>query len=164
MGSWLRTWAAGASPVLEVFVDEEDERAFRAERKRLSENNYNRAQSLAAWLMATLVATNGAGAATLLGGAAPLVESVGTRPVLCFIGGVIAALTAGFGSWLEAQDRSGLHYWESRPSAGLSNEAARQMCWLQFKSAWFRRAARVANATSLAAFIVGCSVAAVNYS
>jgi hypothetical protein len=76
---------------IEKWSNPEDEEAFRKERRRLSENHYNRAQAIAAWLLATLVAVNGGALAADLAKDHPS----------SFVIGVILAILSGFASWQE---------------------------------------------------------------
>lgn len=148
--------------MLENWQDQEEEDAHRKERKRLSENHYNRAQSLAAWLLATLVAVNGSATLTTLSRAAPLPN--GARlPALAFVVGLILAIISGFSSWRDAQDRSGLYYLESLRPDQLGDEGKRRKLILVARSRWLGAAARYTNYASLAALITGLAWAAQTY-
>lgn len=134
-----------AKPV-EHWSDPQEQAAHRRERKRLSENHYNRAQAVAAWLLATLVAVNGGALATDLAKAHPLP----------FVVGVVLAILSGFASWQEAQDRTGLHYLESLPGAALTEYGRNRFETWRWRWAALRFAAKVLNWGSLLAFVVGC--------
>lgn len=134
-----------ATPV-ERWSNVAEEAAHRRERKRLSEIHYNRAQALAAWLLATLVAVNGGALATNLG-------KVNAVP---FVAGIVLAIVSGFASWQEAQDRSGLHYVESLPDASLTAYGRKRSNTWRWRWPALGLAAKWLNWASLSAFIVGC--------
>jgi len=134
-----------AVPV-EQWSNVEEEAAHRRERKRLSENHYNRAQALAAWLLATLVAVNGGALATDIG-------KVSAAP---FVVGIVLAVLSGFASWQEAQDRSALHYVESLPEAALTPYGRKRSGTWRWRWPALRLLAKWLNWASLVAFIVGC--------
>ena len=119
----------------------------RKQRKRLSETNYMRAQALAAWLLATLVAVNGGALATDF-------TKVGDAPP--FVMGVVLAILSGFSSWQEAQDRSGMHYIESLAAENITQYGQKLECKLQWRAPALRFAAKALNWSALAAFVIGC--------
>lgn len=147
--SWLRR-TFEPQPI-EQWSSDEERAAFRRERKRLSENHYNRANSLAAWLLATLVAVNGGAVA---------IDGVGRAYGLPFVVGIVAAILSGFASWQEAQDRMGLHYIESLDPANRTKQADRRESLWAWRGPALRIAAKVLNWASLGAFIAGCVLAA----
>lgn len=131
---------------VEHWVTLEEQAAHRRERKRLSENHYNRAQAIAAWLLATLVAVNGGALATDLMKGYPVP----------FVAGIVLAVLSGFASWQEAQDRTGLHYVESLPETALT--AAGRKLYDTWRWRWpaLRLGAKWLNWASLLAFVTGC--------
>lgn len=151
----LKPWTE--QPPFDRFEGEEENDQHRIERKRLSENHYNRAQGLAAWLFATLVASNGAAALALLS----TDQNINKAPALLFTAGVILAIMAGRYSWLEAWDKSGIFYAESLRDHQIEREGRARLTF------WRRRArrshvfARAAMLMSLWAFIVACGWTAV---
>jgi hypothetical protein len=143
---------------LEVWQTEEEARAYRVERKRLSENHFNRAHTLAAWLLATLVAVNGGAGITLLS----RIEAIGPAaraPSLAFVIGVSLAIVSGFASWWEAQDRSLLYYLESLRDDQLSAEGTKRKSFLPARVGLLRKTARGTNYASLLCFFIGCALA-----
>jgi hypothetical protein len=141
MPKWLE-----AKPV-EQWSDAGQEEAHRLERKRLSENHYNRAHALAAWLLATLVAVNGGALAT---------KFVERQHSAWFVAGVVLAILSGFASWQEAQDRTGLHYIESLPRANITPYGAKRAATWRWRWRALNLSAKVLNCLSLATFIAGC--------
>jgi hypothetical protein len=131
---------------VEEWSTPEEKAAHRRERKRLSENYYNRAHSIAAWLLATLVAVNGAALATDLGKNHPLP----------FVIGVVLAVLSGFASWQEAEDKTGLHYIESLPSDAVTGHGRKRFSRWRWRWPALRLAAKVLNWGSLSVFVVGC--------
>ncbi|MDT0576023.1 hypothetical protein RM533_07465 [Croceicoccus sp. F390] len=125
--------------------DEQNE--HRAERKRLSENHYIRAQAMAAWLLATLVAINGGALATNL---------VSVSDATPFVSGIILAVLSGFASWQEAQDRSGLHYLESLPAGRTTAFGLKLKRKWQWRGPASGVAAKLLNWLSSGAFVIGC--------
>jgi hypothetical protein len=128
------------------------EEARRAESKRFSEHNYNRAQTLAAWLLATLVAVNTSGAAAIL------TAKLHYAALSGFSGGVVFAILSGIASWGEAFNKAGLHYVQSLPAPDEDEQRTADKC-----KKWAPRlfaAALVFNMLALAGFIVGCVIAA----
>jgi hypothetical protein len=148
---------------LERWGDQGEVEAHRAERKRLSENHYNRGHSLTAWLLATLVGVNGTAAAAILtrGGEVP---DGGRLPAIAFVAGIVLAIISRFFASAEARDKSGLYYIESLRPDQLSSEGEKK------KRLWERRGkvlgviARLTNYASLAAFVLGAAWVAGTYS
>lgn len=141
MTKWLEAKA------IEQWSDTGQEDAHRVERKRLSENHYNRAYSVAAWLLATLVAVNGGALAT---------KFVEREHAAWFVAGVVLAILSGFASWQEAQDRSGLHYVESLPKDNVTAHGLRREETWKWRWRASNLAAKLLNYASLVAFISGC--------
>jgi hypothetical protein len=143
----------------ETWQTAEEEAEHRKERKRLSENHYNRAQALAAWLLATLVAVNGGAAIAIVAREHPVPD--GARlPALAFIAGVVLAITSGFCSWRDAYHRSSLYYFESLRPDQLTSSGERRKKRAAAWSALLAPLARYVNYAALAAFVVGCVWAA----
>jgi hypothetical protein len=142
---WLQE-VLGTEPV-ERWDSKAQTEEFRRERKRLSENHYLRAQALTAWLLATLVAVNGAGLA---------IQQNSPAQKTSFAVGVILAILSGFASWQVSQDRNGLHYVESLAPENVTAYGLRR------EKTWRRRwpvvnlLAKLLNHASLLAFITGC--------
>jgi hypothetical protein len=148
-------------PVLESWQSEAEEEAHRVERKRLSENYFNRAHTLAAWLLATLVAVNGGAVIAIVSRQA--LPTGAYRPAMVFVVGLVLALASGLLSWWEAQDRSGLYYIESLRPDRRTIWASKRMHRLQRRVSFLRKAARFANYASLFVFVAGCGWAAATY-
>jgi hypothetical protein len=137
---------------IEQVVDPEDTSAadeWRRERKRLSENHYVRSQNLVAWLLATLVAVNGAGALNFIRAHSPAASAT-------FVLGVILAIGSGFAAQHESQARSELHFYESQ--AKIKPAAKRRKARMRLFPWRLRRLAALLNYLSLAAFIAGCLI------
>lgn len=129
--------------------------AHRAERKRVSENYFNRAHSLAAWLLATLVAVNGAAALAILGhDSASLPKLISAATAFTF--GVIFALFSGLFSWNEAQDKNSLYYLQSLREEQLEEVAQRLRRRYAWRAPMFKYLAISTNYVSMTAFVVGC--------
>ena len=132
--------------------DKPDQEAdHRRERKRLSEHHYGRSQALSAWLLATLVGINGGALAS---------KFIDATEAPCFVLGIIFAILAGFASWQEAQDRSGLHYVESLPLENVTFHGERLAQTWQWRWPALRLASKALNWLSLLSFVLGCIVAA----
>ncbi|WP_140418389.1 hypothetical protein [Sphingomonas mucosissima] len=142
--SWLRS--IFEPKAVEHWTSPGDKAAHRRERKRLSENHYNRAHAIAAWLLATLVAVNAATFATDLGKVHP-------EP---FVAGIVLAILSGFASWQEAQDKTGLYYIESLPETAVTDHGRKLSRRWRWRGTALRLAARGLNWASLVAFLVGC--------
>jgi hypothetical protein len=139
----------------ETWHTAEEEAEHRKERKRLSENHYNRAQALAAWLLATLVAVNGGATVAIITSKGELPDSA-RLPSIAFTAGLILAIISGFCSWRDAYHRSSLYYFESLRVDQLGASARRKM---ESAATWSKRLApwaRYTNFASLAAFLTGC--------
>jgi hypothetical protein len=139
----------------ETWHTAEEEADHRKERKRLSENHYNRAQGLAAWLLATLVAVNGAAVIAILTRDHP-VPDADRLPAIAFIAGVILAITSGFCSWRDAYQRSSLYYFESLRADQLTAVGQRRK---ERAATWSKLLApltRYTNYAALFAFVGGC--------
>lgn len=147
---------------LERWGSQAEEDTHRAERKRLSENYFNRAHTLAAWLLATLVAVNGGAVLATVSRAAPVPEGA-YKPALLFLLGLALALASGLFSWWEAQDRSALYYVESLRPDQRTARATKKMAEWRRRTGYLRKAARFANYGSLFAFIGGCAWAIGTY-
>ncbi len=107
-------------PVYERIETTAQRNAFREERKRLSENHFNKANTLGAWLLATLVATNAAAAVATLSRAK---EAGGLADAaLASGGGAVLAILSGFFAVWEANDRSALYYWESYGEENMTED------------------------------------------
>jgi hypothetical protein len=140
--------------VYEQLDTTEQREKFREERKRLSENHFNRANTIGAWLLATLAATNLAAAAAVLafakGGPASAASSA-----FAFVAGVIAAILSGFVASIEAGLRSRLYYLESYGEERLTAEGLKHLKrakWWAPRLSW---TGRLLNGLSLLAFIIG---------
>jgi hypothetical protein len=122
----------------------------RDEHKRFSENHYNRAQTLAAWLLATVVAVNTSGAAGLMAAA----EGADRQPAIAFAAGVALAVMSGLASWAEAYNHAGLHFVKSLEAPSEDERSRCTKCeW------WAPRLASTAlvlNVAALVAFVAGC--------
>lgn len=147
---------------LEKWQTQEEEDAHRIERKRLSENYFNRSHTLAAWLLATLVAVNGGAVLATISRPHP-VPAGAYEPALAFVLGLTLALASGLCSWWEAQDRSALYYIESLRPDRRTASASRRMVKLKRSASTLRKAARFANYGSLITFVAGCGWAAGTY-
>lgn len=131
--------------------------AFREERKRLSENHFNRANTLGAWLLATLVATNVAAAVASLSRAkdAPTFSDV----ALVFGGGTVLAILSGFFAVWEAGNRSALYYWESYGEENITEEGLLRVDKLVGRAPRLTWSVRVLNMLSLACLVAGMFLA-----
>jgi len=134
-------------PPVTTWTDDAQREADRKERKRLSENHYVRAQAMVAWLLATLVAVNGGALAT---------EHVSGSEAWPFVVGVVLAILAGFATWQESQDRTGLHYLESLASANITDHGRALAERWRWRWPALRLFARWLNWGSLAFFVLGC--------
>lgn len=126
----------------------------RSEHKRFSENHFNRAQTLAAWLLATLVAINSAAGAAVLSA----LKGDQRGAAMWFASGVVLAVVSGILSWAEAHDRAGLHYVLSREKPSGKEGRLRDRC--DKRAPLLAELAIGANVISLLLFVVGCLWAA----
>jgi hypothetical protein len=147
---------------LEQWETQEEEDAHRLERKRLSENYFNRAQTLSAWLLATLAAVNGGAILATISRPTPIPTGA-HKPAIVFVLGLAMALTSGLCSWWEAQDRSALYYIESLRPDRRTVAANARLLRLKRRVSHLRIAARLTNYGSLFAFLGGCAWAAGSY-
>jgi zinc transporter ZupT len=129
----------------------------RAEFKRFSEHHYGRAQTLAAWLLATLVAVNSGAGLSLLSAARPPNESL-AQPVLAFVAGVVCAILSGLASWQAAFDQAGTNFLKSKATrtSAQDNELRK---WGK-RGTNLEKGSRLLNAASLLCFVGGCAWAA----
>jgi hypothetical protein len=141
---------------LEIWDSEQEAELHRLERKRLSENHYNRGHSLSAWLLATLVAVNGGAALSVMSRTDPMMSTEGARlPALVFAGGVVCAILSGLLSSREAHRRSNQYYFESLRDAQLSPEGKAKHQQSKLWGMRLGRAARLTNYLSLSLFVAG---------
>jgi hypothetical protein len=126
----------------------------RREHKRFSENHYGRSQTLAAWLLGTLVAINTSGAAAVIAA----VKDADRQPAIAFATGIVLAVVSGICSWTEAHGRAGYHYVESLQAPDQMAMRTKRVAEWQMKS--FELLSPVLNVLSLLAFVVGCFWAA----
>ena len=136
----------------------EEVEAYRAERKRVSENYFNRAHSLAAWLLATLVAVNGAAVLGIMGRDPPVPAGLVTAAIP-FTLGIILALVSGLSSWNEAQDKNSLYYIQSLREDQLEPIAQRLKRRYSWRAPVFKFLAITTNYLAMAAFVIGCWMA-----
>lgn len=135
-----------------------EEDAYRAERKRISENHFNRSYTLAAWPLATLAGINGTAAALMVGGLTKR-SAVSPAAALAFIFGVVLAVLAGFLGTQEARDRSNIYYVESMRPEQLTDHGRAVYDTCRRRAWWLRQAGAVLNYLSLAAFVGGVAIA-----
>ncbi|MFN3387418.1 MAG: hypothetical protein ACK40O_00690 [Allosphingosinicella sp.] len=147
---------------LETWASEEEAAEHRRERKRLSENQFNRAQSLAAWLLATLVAVNG-GAVVAILSIQEAARDGGRLPTVAFTIGIVLAVLSGFCSWREAYHKSKLYYFESLRDDQLTSAAKKHKVRAGSRATLLGRFARYTNYGSLLGFVAGCVWAAWTY-
>jgi hypothetical protein len=140
-----------SSPVENIDLAE----AKRREHKRFSESHYNRAQTLAAWLLATLVAVNTSGAAAIIAAA----KGADRQPAIAFAIGVALAVASGMCSWGEAHAHAGIHYVRSLAIWDEEDRKTRRVAERQADA--FALWSPILNVISLTTFIVGVSWAAV---
>lgn len=126
----------------------------RREHKRFSENHYNRSQTLAAWLLATLVAVNTSGAAAIIAA----VKDADRQPAIAFAVGVALAIASGMCSWGEAHAHAGLHYVKSLATWDEEDRKTKRIAEWQANA--FALWSPILNVLSLIASIVGASWAA----
>jgi uncharacterized membrane protein len=126
----------------------------RKEHKRLSENHYNRSQTLAAWLLATLVTVNTSGAAALIAAT----QGADRQPAIAFAIGVALAIASGMCSWGEAHAHAGLHYVKSLTE--LDEEDKRTQRVAEWQASAFALWSPILNVLSLLSFVVGAFWAA----
>jgi hypothetical protein len=122
----------------------------RAEHKRFSENHYNRAQTIAAWLLATLVAVNTSGGVAIVSAA----KRTDRQPALAFALGVALAVLSGLCTWGEALNYAGFHYVKSQERPTAEEEEMRDGS--NMLAPRLATAALWLNGAALTAFIVGC--------
>jgi hypothetical protein len=139
----------------EKLDSEEHREKYCNERKRLSENHYNRANTIGAWLLATLVATNLAAAAAVMsyGNDRPVSEML---PLTAFVIGVVSAIVSGFVATMEARKRSTLYYLESYGEEALEPEGLALLQNSRMVAPRLSRIARWLNYGSLGSFVIGC--------
>jgi len=103
---------------------------------------YGRADSIALWLLATLVAVNTSGTG------AALALAANKEAAIAFASGVFMAILSGMSSWGEAYNRAYAY-------RGREKEDS----WRWFWARVLFRAALALNLLSLTAFAVGCIMA-----
>lgn len=138
-------------------LNPEELAAERKESKRFSEHHYGRAQNLAAWLLATLVAVNSGAALALLSFERSLDLDL-HKTAAAFVAGVVTAILSGFASWQAAFDQAGEYFVLSKASKGPAEEKNLKL-W-QTRGKFLEIASRVLNYASLGLFIFGCALAA----
>ena len=121
----------------------------RREHKRFSENHYNRAQTLAAWLLATLVAVNTSAAAAIIA----TVKDADRQPAVAFAAGVASAVASGMFSWGEAFKHSDYHYGEIQEKLNKADRSRQESS--KKLAPFFASAAVTLNIVSLAFFVAG---------
>lgn len=124
----------------------------RREHKRFSENHYNRAQTLAAWLLATLVAVNTSGAAAILTAA----KGADRQPAIMFAIGVALAVASGMCSWAEAFRHSDFHFGESHAPDDLNEADKRRWDRSKTLAPMYADLAVALNILALSGFVIGC--------
>ena len=142
-------WTAEVSNDLDSTTSADQQTEKRREHKRFSENHYNRSQTLAAWLLATLVAVNTSGAAAIIAAT----KDADRQPAIAFAIGVALAIASGMCSWGEAHAQAGLHY--VRSLVELSEEDQRTKRIAEWQASAFWLWSPILNGLSLLAFIVG---------
>ena len=150
---WLGLYKAGRRPEQWEAVPEADDDDFRKERKRLSEHHFNRAHTLGAWLLATLVGVNGAAAGAVLSSSS--LEHSDRVAALAFVAGIVLAVVAGFFTSQEARDHSTRSYVESVKPANRGAWGQHFLTLSKRRGRVAGIAARLANYASLGSFVAG---------